>query len=362
MTARLFVSVILPTYQERANIERAVRAAHEALAQHDHEVLVVDDASPDGTADAAGALADDGVPVRVVRRVGERGLASAVLEGFRQAKGDVFVVMDADGSHPADLLPELVGAVARGSDVCVASRYVTGGGIEGWPWRRRAVSAVATRLAAHLTPVRDPMSGYFAVKRSVVEGRPLDPRGFKIGLDVLVRGAYATVEEVPFVFRDRDLGKSKLRAGVYVDYVRHLWELTRAANPVAFQAAKYLIVGGLGILVNLAVFSLLLYAAALGQTLAAVGSFVAALLFNFALNKVWTFMDRTRALRAVATQMVTYAAIALGGLGINLGVLWLLTTQLGAHALVGQGVGILAGAAWNFELARRVTFRRSRAR
>lgn len=352
-----FVSVVIPTYQERANVERVVRDASAALGPRPHEIVVVDDASPDGTADVVDALGDAGLPARAVRRVGERGLASAVLHGFRHAKGDVLVVMDADGSHPAELLPALVDGVAEGADVCVASRYAPGGGIEGWPWRRRLVSAMATRLAAHLTPVRDPLSGFFAVKRDVVEGQPLDPRGFKVGLDILVRGDHARVKEVPFVFRDRAQGKSKLHAGVFVDYVRHLWELTRAANPVAFQAAKYLVVGGLGILVNLAVFSLLLYLGGVAAAAAAVGSFVAALLFNFALNRLWTFQDPPRRASTILRQVVTYAIVAVGGLGINLMLLELLTGRLGAHALVGQTGGILAGAAWNFELSRRLVFR-----
>lgn len=349
----------MPTYQERANVATAVKTASAALAGIPHEIVVVDDASPDGTADVAEGLAAEGVPVRVVRREGERGLARAVIAGFRATRGEIIVCMDADGSHPADLLPALVRQVEDGADLALASRYAPGGRVEGWPWRRRAVSRAATRLAAHLTQVQDPMSGYFATRRGVIDGVELDPRGFKIGLDLLVRAKPARVVEVPFVFRDRERGRSKLRAGVYAEYVAHLWQLTRIANPAAFQALKYLAVGALGMLVNLALFGALVVGARIAGEVALFASFAGAVVFNFALNKAWTFRDPSRAPRVVAGKLARFAAIALVGLGINWGAYSLLTGLVATPAVLAQAVGIVVAAAWNFEASRRFAFRRS---
>ena len=168
----------------------------------------MDDGSPDGTADVAAALAPR-LPVRVVRRGAQAGLASAVLAGFAAARGDLLVVMDADLSHPPETVALLVAALESGADLAVASRYVRGGGMEDWPLRRRIVSRAACLLGNLLVPIRDATSGFFAVRRSAIDGVRLNGIGFKIGFEVAARARTRRIVEVPYVFRDREFGSSK---------------------------------------------------------------------------------------------------------------------------------------------------------
>ena len=197
-----------------------------ALAGQKWELIVVDDGSPDGTADLAESYADVH-PVRVVRRPGKAGLASAVLAGFAQARGDVLLVMDADLSHPPEAVPRLAAAIRDGADLAVGSRYVKGGGTEDWPLRRRIVSRAACLMGNALVPIRDCTSGFFAIRRSALDGVKLNPIGFKIGFEVMARGHYKKAVEIPYVFRDRELGKSKFGRREIVQYVVQLTQVAR---------------------------------------------------------------------------------------------------------------------------------------
>jgi len=187
---------------------------------------VVDDGSPDGTADIAERLGQTN-PVRVVRRAGKAGLASAVVAGFAAAKGDVLLVMDADLSHPPEVVPALLDAIAGGADLAVGSRYVKGGGTMDWPLRRRLVSRVACLMGNVLVPIRDSTSGFFAIRRAVIDGVKLNPIGFKIGFEVMARGRYKKAVEVPYTFRDRELGKSKFGQREILQYVVQLGQVAR---------------------------------------------------------------------------------------------------------------------------------------
>jgi dolichol-phosphate mannosyltransferase len=197
-----------------------------ALAVHTWELIIVDDGSPDGTADLAESYADVH-PVHVVRRPSKAGLASAVLAGFAQARGDVLLVMDADLSHPPEAVPRLVMAIQEGADLAVGSRYVTGGGTEDWPLRRRVVSRAACLLGNVLVPVRDCTSGFFAIRRSALDGVKLNPIGFKIGFEVMARAHYRKAVEIPYVFRDRELGRSKFGRREIGQYLVQLGQVAR---------------------------------------------------------------------------------------------------------------------------------------
>ena len=165
--------------------------------------------------------------MRVIRRPGKAGLASAVIAGFAVAKGDVLVVMDADLSHPPEVVPALLDAIAGGADLAVGSRYVTGGGTMDWPLKRRVVSRVACLMGNALVPVRDSTSGFFAIRRRVIDGVKLNPIGFKIGFEVMARGRYKKAVEVPYVFRDREFGKSKFGQREIMQYVVQLGQVGR---------------------------------------------------------------------------------------------------------------------------------------
>ena len=220
------LSVIVPTYNEAGSLPALAERLQVALAGRDWELIVVDDGSPDGTADIAAALAPR-IPVRVVRRAGKAGLASAVVAGFEAARGDVLLVMDADLSHPPEVVPALADAIADGADLAVGSRYVKGGGVMDWPLRRRIVSRAACLMGNILVPVRDATSGFFALRRAVIAGVHLNPIGFKIGFEVIARGQYKRVVEVPYTFRDRQLGASKFGRREIAQYVVQLGQVAR---------------------------------------------------------------------------------------------------------------------------------------
>lgn len=220
------LSIIVPTYNEAGSLPKLAERLHAALAGRAWELVVVDDGSPDGTADIAEALAPQ-IPVRVVRRAGKTGLASAVVAGFAAARGGVLLVMDADLSHPPEVVPALADAIANGADLAVGSRYVTGGGVMDWPLKRRVVSRAACLMGNALVPVRDATSGFFALRRSVVDGVKLNPIGFKIGFEVIARGRYKKVVEVPYTFRDRELGASKFGRREIIQYVVQLGQVAR---------------------------------------------------------------------------------------------------------------------------------------
>ena len=220
------LSVVVPTYNEAGSVPKLAERLHAALGVRDWELVIVDDGSPDGTADIAAALAPR-IPTNVVRRAGKAGLASAVIAGFAAARGDTLVVMDADLSHPPELVPALLSAIEDGADLAVGSRYVAGGGVEDWPMKRQIVSRVACLMGSALVPVRDATSGFFALRRSVIDGVTLNPIGFKIGFEVIARGRYRSVVEVPYTFRDRELGASKFGRREVGQYVVQLGQIAR---------------------------------------------------------------------------------------------------------------------------------------
>lgn len=228
------VSLAVPTYNERENIIPLLDQVRAAMRGRALEVWVVDDNSPDGTWQVAEEYSTAHPEVSVVRRVGERGLSGAVIEGFRRARGELLAVIDADLSHDPALLPSLVDAVQAGAELAVGSRRVPGGGADVWPWYRRLASNAATRLAQWTLGVQlaDPMSGYFVVRRDVFEAvrERLKPRGYKILLEIVARAEPLKLVELPFVFRDRRQGVSKVSPHIATEYLKSLRDLRCAAN------------------------------------------------------------------------------------------------------------------------------------
>lgn len=219
------ISVILPTFNERASLEQLYPALAESMRALTAELVVVDDGSPDGTASLARSLQTP-VPTQVVERPAKLGLASAVEAGIAAAHGDVLVVMDADGSHPTAAVPALVRAVQDGgAEFALGSRWVPGGSAPGLTRGRRMISAAAALLARPLVSVHDPMSGFFAFRRSILSRGTLAPIGYKIGLEILVKCRPRPVVEVPIVFRPRTAGRSKLGSGEVGQYALHVLRL-----------------------------------------------------------------------------------------------------------------------------------------
>ena len=246
MTAQPLVAIVIPTYNEAFGIEKLVSALTDvcAGASIPAEIVIVDDNSPDGTGKLVDSLAAK-YPVRCVHRAGKLGLSSAVIDGWTACTSPILGVMDADFSHDPGIVPQLVGAITSGEcDLAIGSRYVPGGGITDWPWRRRITSQVAILFARPLTRVRDITSGYFFLRRSVIDGVELDPIGFKIGLEVVIKGNYRNAKEVPYVFTDRAHGKSKLNSGEIFNYLKQLSKMYaarlrgRAPRATAVQPSK----------------------------------------------------------------------------------------------------------------------------
>ncbi|TVQ31425.1 MAG: polyprenol monophosphomannose synthase [Phycisphaeraceae bacterium] len=225
------VSVVIPTFREALNLPDLIPAVSSALsgAGLPFEIIVVDDDSQDGSEEIVRELAAEH-HARILVRKDERGLSSAVIHGFRNANGRVLVCMDADLSHPPDRLPEMARAILDGSaDFVIGSRYVPGGSTDAeWGILRKLNSRIATLLASPLTPVKDPMSGYFCLPRERFESAPaLNPLGYKIGLELLIKTGAKRVAEIPIEFRDRSRGESKLTLRTQIEYLRHVARLMR---------------------------------------------------------------------------------------------------------------------------------------
>ncbi len=221
------LSIVVPTYNESDRLEHLVASVCGAFeaCQIPGELVVVDDNSPDGT----GALADRlaaRYPLRVVHRAGKLGLGTAVIEGFGVAAGELLGVMDGDLSHPPDAVPGMLAVLnATGSDMVVGSRYIPGGGSKDWSLLRVLMSKFACRLAFPITPVRDATSGFFIVRRPCIEGVQISAGGFKICLELLVRGRIRAVAEAPYVFVGRTAGESKMNAREALGYLVQLRDL-----------------------------------------------------------------------------------------------------------------------------------------
>lgn len=351
---RPHVSVLVPTLDEVGNVDELFTRvfAHAHASRLDIEVVVIDDGSRDGTRERVRAWGESH-RVRLVARDGERGLAGAVLAGAEVAVGHVVVVIDADLSHPPETIADLVGPILDGSrDLVIGSRYVSGGGTRGWPLARQVSSRAAALLAWPLTDARDPLAGFFALSRVRLLETGRRAEGFKIGLEVLLRGGEELrVAEVPITFSERTSGSSKLGARVVGAYVRQLVGLAGGQLPrgsaVRFGLAA-LAASGLDLLA----FALLTRAG-VGLGAAHLASFLCYALIGFAsLDGLAGSVRRSPLALAAWRRHLRFAAIALMTVFLRGGVLALLVERLGwspgtailpavaATALVG-GLGLV---------------------
>ncbi|HKQ34486.1 MAG TPA: glycosyltransferase family 39 protein [Nitrospiraceae bacterium] len=292
------ISIIVPTLNEAENVDVLIGDIFRATSSLGQvEIIIVDDGSTDGTRQRVMALEADPSArgaVRLLPRDGERGLAKAVVAGAEFARGEIMVVMDADLSHPPQRIPDLVKPILNGTtDMAIGSRYVPGGSTPGWPAKRRLMSRAAALLAWPITDVRDPMSGFFAVRRERLLDTGLRAEGFKIALEVLVRsGDLLRVTEVPIEFRDRTRGRSKMGWHAMVAYLRGLLSLGGRAVSLG-TATRFGAVCILGMLVDLLTFWIL-YAPSHGLASAHLSSFLVATVFTYVLNARWTFRNEAK--------------------------------------------------------------------
>jgi dolichol-phosphate mannosyltransferase len=360
-SAPIDVTVVVPCYNERGNVAPLVAALDAALAGRSWEVVFVDDDSPDGTIAAVRAIAATDPRVRGLRRIGRRGLSSAVIEGALSASGAIVAVMDGDLQHDEARLGAMIDAVASGAcDIAIGSRHVAGGDASGLssPWRHR-LSEAGIGLAQRLMRVRltDPMSGFFALRRETFErlAPALSGQGFKILLDLILSARPALrVAEIPCGFRPRHSGESKLDLLVLAQFVAMLLDkLCHGLLPMRFLA--FALVGAAGVLVNLAVLNLARHAG-LGFAAAQTLGTIVAMAANFQLNNQLTYRDRRLRGSALWRGLVLFMLVCGVGAAANIGIARSLYAAHRGWDLAGAA-GAAVGVVWNYAVASTLIWR-----
>ncbi len=353
------ISVILPTYNEAENIALIVPRICEVLSSAglQGEVVVVVDNSPDGTGARAEELTKS-YPLQIHVRKEDRGLASAVIHGLRHAKGDICVIMDADMSHPIEKIIDMVRPILDGCcEATVGSRYIPGGGCDDWPLIRRVISRGAGLLARGVTKLSDPTSGFMALKKSIIENVELNPIGWKIVLEIITRTNCKLIE-VPFVFRDRTHGESKLDHRAHLQYLQHLWRLYGFKLPQVMEFVRFCLVGFSGLILDTIVLVACVEWFNFDPRAAAINAFVAAVSWNFVLNKYWTFNYGIRFHPTVS--YFAFVSVCLAGLAARIGVMHLLIEMAGLGRgklyILANFIGIVVATLINFVGSKFIAF------
>jgi dolichol-phosphate mannosyltransferase len=344
------LSIVIPTYKEKDNLTLLVNRIHKALSDRDYEIIIVDDNSQDGTSELAAQLAKQ-YPVKLFVRRKEKGLATAVIHGIKQASGDIIGVMDADLQHPPEVLPRLLQAVEGGADMVFASRYIEGGGCPNWSMSRKIVSKVAAMVSHILLPssrrVKDPMSGYFMFRSKNVDPDRLKPLGYKIALEIMLVGSFKNITEVPFIFEERSAGQSKLNARQQIDYLKHIFSLMSRTGEL-MRILKFVAVGITGTAVNLGVLKLVTTFTAWNDKVQLIPGIEVSIIANFLLNDFFTFADRrTGKTSSFFGRMAKYNLLAFAGAFINWGVAALMVNA-GINIFLSEFVGIIITFIWNY--------------
>jgi dolichol-phosphate mannosyltransferase len=349
------LTVVIPTLNERDNIGPLVDLLDAVLDAVNWEVIFVDDDSPDGTAERIREVSRRDRRVRCLQRLGRRGLTTACIEGALAASAPYIAIMDADMQHDENLLPQML-AMLRSEpvDLVVGSRYVDGGGIGGLNAARANISALATRLSRIIckAEIADPMSGFFMIRRDVFEGalRRLSGQGFKILLDILASSPRSLrIRELPYSFRERQHGESKLDALVAWEYMMLIADkLIGDIVPVRF--ALFAFVGGIGLFIHMLVLWFALTIAGAAFNFAQASAAVAAMTSNFFINNLFTYRDRRLRGLAVARGLFSFYAICALGAVANVGIAGYVFSRNEAWWLAGLA-GVVVGSVWNYAVS-----------
>lgn len=361
-TKALDLAVVVPTLNERDNVAPLVRAIKNALDGHACEIIVVDDDSPDGTADAVRELGRKDIRVRCIQRLGRRGLSSAFLEGALSTAAPVVALIDGDMQHDETLLPAMLATLRREDlDIVIGSRYTEQGGFGDWTESRIRSSELATRIAKRLTgvPLSDPMSGFFVIRSALV--RDLAPRlsgvGFKVLLDIfLTARTTLRFRELPYRFRSRQTGQSKMDMKVLLEFAELLIDKW-VGRVVPAKLVMFSLVGSFGVSVHLAVLSILFKWLSVDFQAAQTVATLTAMTFNFTLNNVFTYHDRRLAGWAWVQGWFTFSLASLVGIVANVGVASVLFGAYGVQWILSALAGILVGLLWNYVLTSVFTWR-----
>ncbi|MER2605665.1 MAG: glycosyltransferase family 2 protein [Siculibacillus sp.] len=357
------LSIVVPTFNESANVGELVRLLDLALTGIAWEVIFVDDDSPDGTHRVAKKISLRDPRVRCLRRVGRRGLAGACIEGMLSSAAPIVAVMDADLQHDETILPQMLAAIRGGADLAVGSRYVDGGSSgEGLSSIRQWGSETATELARRFLKIElsDPMSGFFMIRREKVEAiaGDLSREGFKILLDIVASSPTPLkTAEVPFTFRERQAGESKLDTLVTAEYLGLLFsKLSGGLVPVRFL--MFLLVGASGIIIHLAALKVALH---VFDTTFAWGEFAAsivAMTWNFVLNNQLTYRDRRLTGFGFIWGLLTFYLVCSLGTIANLGVATGLFETVDTGPWVAGFAGAVMSAVFNYTVSAVFTWRK----
>ena len=372
------VSIIIPTYNESENIIQVLKSIGDHLPKDiATEAIVVDDNSPDGTGKVVEDYINDtqnkiGYTIDVIHRKTKSGLSSAILDGIQHSSGETVVVMDSDFSHPPKIIPRLVEEIKISKcDIAIASRYTVGGKVSGWSAKRKLLSKTATRIAKTGLGVNesDPLSGFFAFKRKILEGIKLDAVGYKMLLEILVKTKGAKVKEIPYTFTNRMYGSSKLDSSTILDYVKSVWRLYRYGHKVEdsktrtsvrfiSKAGRFFTVGLSGLLVNYLV-SLLFADAAINfwYIHATIIGIAVSMSSNFILNKIWTFEDRNFEAKKTLIQYGKFVGFSSLGALIQLGMVYVLVDNYQFVYPLALMLAVITAASSNFILNKKWTFK-----
>ncbi len=359
-------SLVIPTYNESRNLPHLVRRVTRTLEEAgvSFEIIVVDDDSPDGTWKLAQEMHAGDPRVRLVRRQGERGLATAVVAGWKEARGEILGVMDGDLQYPPEGLPDLLKAIVEGpADIVVGSRYAPGAKVEQWSLLREIISRGAILLAKLSLPgalgkLRDPNSGYFMLRRRVIENIELRPIGYKILIEVLARGRYKRVVELGHAYEGRKEGISKLSSRQIVEFLSHIGRLVWETGELR-RLVKFCLVGFSGVFVNLGVLWMLTEIYGAYYLHSAVVAVECAIANNFIWNEFWTFADKTQGRRTILHRLrrfFKFNLICSGGALLYVGVMGLLTHLFGIYYLMSAIMAIGAVSGWNYILNANITW------
>ena len=346
------LSIVVPTFNERGNVRELVARLDRCLAGVAWEVVFVDDDSRDGTLDLLREVSRSDPRVRFLHRIGRRGLASAVVEGVLATSSPIVAVMDCDLQHDETLLPKMLDTLhAPDCDVVVASRYMETGGVGEWTKDRLLFSRVATRLADYVlrSPLTDPMSGFFMLKRNAFDQvvRKLSSQGYKILLDILLSGPALRVKEIPYTFRTRLHGESKLDLTAVLDYLALLIDKV-IGHVIPLRFIMFASVGCVGLVAHLTVLALLNRGLGVPFVAANPCAATTAMVVNFFLNNMLTYRDmRLRGFRPIMRGLISFCAVCAIGMVANVGIAAVLFQQKYTWWLAATA-GIFMGAIWNY--------------
>ena len=349
--APLELCVVIPTLNEVGNVEPLLERLGLALAGIEWEVIFVDDGSTDGTPEQLTRIAQSDRRIRMIRRIGRRGLSSAVIEGALASTTPVIAVIDADLQHDERILPDLYRAVANGDELAVGTRYASNGSTGEWSESRLKISRFATALASPIMKTRlsDPMSGFFAVRRDVLlEAAPrLSNVGYKVLLDLVASAQRPLkVAEVGYTFGARVAGQSKLDEMVALEYLELLLDKT-VGRFVPVRLVQFGAVGMLGVGIHLALLDLALNALGLAFSWSQASAVIGAMTFNFALNNRFTYRDRQlKGLAWIGGLLSFYLVCSLGAVA-NVGIGSLVYDQYHGWWIAGIA-GAIVGSVWNY--------------